>query len=120
MIKMTEINQIKVLLYARVSSKEQEQGYSLDAQKEYLRNYANKNGLMIAKEFVEAETAKKSGRIIFNKMLVYMDNHPDIRTIIVEKTDRLYRNFKDFVILEDYDLQVHLVKEGQVLGVCRS
>ncbi|MCP4050303.1 MAG: hypothetical protein GY730_06325 [bacterium] len=36
MIKMTEINQIKVLLYARVSSKEQEQGYSLDAQKEYL------------------------------------------------------------------------------------
>lgn len=115
MSKQIDINKTSVLLYARVSSKEQEQGYSLEAQKTYLRDYANTNGLMIAKEFIEAETAKKSGRPLFNQMLVYLDKHPDIRTIIVEKTDRLYRNFKDFVILEDYDLQVHLVKEGQIL-----
>ena len=115
MSKKIDVNQSNVLLYARVSSKEQEQGYSLEAQKTYLRDYANKNGLMIVKEFIEAETAKKSGRPLFNQMLVYLDKHPDIRTIIVEKTDRLYRNFKDFVILEDYNLQVHLVKEGQIL-----
>lgn len=33
-----------------------------------------------------------------------------------EKTDRLYRNFKDYVTLEDYDLEVHLVKEGTIIS----
>tara|TARA_B100000497_G_scaffold126760_1_gene166507 strand:+ start:832 stop:1125 length:294 start_codon:yes stop_codon:yes gene_type:complete len=39
-----------------------------------------------------------------------------VRTVLVEKTDRLYRNFKDYVILEDYELNIHLVKEGQVIS----
>lgn len=106
----------KVILYARVSSKEQEQGYSLEAQKQYLRDYAHTHNLLIVKEFIEAETAKKAGRSLFNQMLVYLDKHQDVRTIIVEKTDRLYRNFKDYVILEDYELTVHLAKENQVLN----
>jgi site-specific DNA recombinase len=33
----------------------------------------------------------------------------------VEKTDRLYRNFRDCVTLEDLDLEIHLPKEGQVI-----
>ena len=36
--------------------------------------------------------------------------------LLVEKTDRLYRNLKDYVILDDLDLDIHLVKEGQVLS----
>lgn len=36
--------------------------------------------------------------------------------MLVEKTDRLYRNFKDYVILEDLDVEIHLPKEGQVIG----
>src|SRR6185312_11922033 len=37
------------------------------------------------------------------------------RTVIVEKTDRLYRNFHDCVTLEDLGIEIHLPKEGQVL-----
>jgi len=38
------------------------------------------------------------------------------RTILVEKTDRLYRNLKDWVTLDELDLQVHFVKEGVILS----
>jgi hypothetical protein len=36
--------------------------------------------------------------------------------VLVEKTDRLYRNFRDAVTLEDLDLEIHLVKEGQIIS----
>jgi Resolvase, N terminal domain len=44
----------KAVAYARVSTKEQEkEGFSIDAQKKLLAGYAQANGLIIAKEFVE-------------------------------------------------------------------
>ena len=49
-------------------------------------------------------------------MLTYLEENPDTRTVLVEKTDRLYRNFKNYVILEDYELNIHLVKEGQIIS----
>ena len=106
----------KVVIYARVSSKEQEkEGYSIPAQIKLLKEYALKNDFNVVKVFQESETAKKAGRKSFNEMLAYLESN-NINIILVEKTDRLYRNFKDYVILEDYDLEVHLVKEGTVLS----
>ena len=56
----------KVVLYARVSSKEQEkEGFSIPAQLELLRNYATKNSMIILKEFEDVETAKCQGRTTF-------------------------------------------------------
>ena len=34
----------------------------------------------------------------------------------VEKTDRLYRNLKDWVTLDELDLEIHLVKENVILS----
>jgi len=34
----------------------------------------------------------------------------------VEKTDRLYRNLKDWVTVEDFGLEVHFVKENVILA----
>ena len=88
----------KCVIYARVSSKEQErEGYSIPAQLKFLNEYANQNGFIVAKEFVDNETAKKSGRTNFGEMIKYLRKHTTIKTILVEKTDRLYRNFKDYV-----------------------
>ena len=54
---------IKVVLYARVSSKDQErEGYSIPAQFELLRNYAKKHNMIILKEYEDVETAKCAGR----------------------------------------------------------
>jgi site-specific DNA recombinase len=107
----------KAVLYARVSSREQEkEGYSIPAQLNLLREYAKNNDLTIVQEFTDAETAKKSGRTNYNEMLQFLKKNKSIKIILVEKTDRLYRNFKDYVTLEDYQLEVHLVKEGSILS----
>ena len=46
----------------------------------------------------------------------YLRKHPSVRVLLVEKTDRLYRNLKDWVMLDDLDVEIHLVKEGAVLS----
>ena len=38
------------------------------------------------------------------------------RVLLVEKTDRLHRNFRDAVMLEDLDIEIRFVKEGQILS----
>src|SRR5579871_5576279 len=111
--------QTRVVLYARVSSKEQrEEGYSIEAQLRLLRDYAGKQAFVVTEEFVDVESASKSGRTGFNAMLGYLRKHPSCRVILVEKTDRLYRNLKDYATLDvkDWGLSIHLVKEGEVLS----
>ena len=106
----------KIVIYARVSSREQEkEGFSIPAQIEYLKNYAEENLIYVEKIFSESETAEKAGRKAFNEMLNFC-KEKDIKIILAEKTDRLYRNFKDYVTLEDYDFEVHLVKEGSIIS----
>lgn len=109
---------MKVVLYARVSSKEQAEGYSIPAQLDLLREYAKKNGFEIVKEFTEAETAKQAGRPSFNEMISLLYDDKSVRAVLVEKTDRLYRNFKDWVRLdyEEMGVEVHLVKENEILS----
>ena len=103
------------MLYARVSSKEQEQGFSIAAQLRLLRDYAQHHNLTIAREFVDVETAKRAGRTAFNEMLAFLRQHGN-RTILVEKTDRLYRNLKDWVTIDDLGLELHFVKENIILA----
>jgi site-specific DNA recombinase len=109
----------QVVLYARVSSKEQrEEGYSIEAQVRLLRDYALQHGFVIAEEFIDVESASKSGRTGFNAMLAYLREHPSCRVILVEKTDRLYRSLKDYATLgvKDWAVTIHLVKEGEILS----
>ena len=91
------------VIYARVSSKEQEkEGFSIPAQLKLLRQYATTNGLQVEQEYLDVETAKKSGRAAFVEMLRFLGKEADsgcrshCNTILVEKTDRLYRNLKDW------------------------
>jgi site-specific DNA recombinase len=106
----------KAVIYARVSSKDQErEGYSIPAQLKLLREYGVRNEMEIAHEFVDVETAKTTGRKRFGEMVRFFEQNPNTRCVIVEKTDRLYRNFRDCVTLEDLEVQIHLVKEGQVI-----
>jgi site-specific DNA recombinase len=111
----------KAVTYVRVSSKEQhEQGYSPEAQRRSLYDFARQNGFDIVEEFEDAETAKRAGRAAFSAMLAYVRER-GIKHILVEKTDRLYRNFVDYGKVDDLigecDVAVHLVKEGSSLGI---
>ena len=49
-------------------------------------------------------------------MVTHLKANPSIRILLVEKTDRLYRNLKDWVTLDELDVEIHFVKEGVVLS----
>src|SRR5580704_11275578 len=107
----------QAVIYARVSSKEQEkEGFSIPAQLKLLKEYTAANGFMVAQEYVDVETAKQSGRTAFGEMVAYLKGHPAVRIMLVEKTDRLYRNLKDWVTVDELDVEIHFPKEGVVLS----
>jgi len=103
--------------YGRVSSKEQEkEGFSIPAQWRLLDQYAKAEGLRVVREFVDVETAKKPGRQGFDEMVRFLKRSASVRVLLVEKTDRLYRNLKDYVTIDELDLEIHFVKESVVLS----
>ncbi len=107
----------QAVLYARVSSKDQErEGYSIPAQLKLLREYARTHDFELVHEFLDVETAKTTGRKQFGEMVRFFRENPTCRVAVVEKTDRLYRNFRDCVTLEDLEVEIHLPKEGQVIS----
>ena len=81
-----------------------------------LREYAPRTDSNIAREFVDVETAKVRGRKQFGEMIAFPSQNQCCRTVIVEKTDRLYRNFRDYLTLEDLGVEIHLPKEGQIIS----
>lgn len=113
----------RVVIYARVSSEEQKKGgFSTPAQLKLLRDYGVKNDYEIVGEYEDTETAKVTGRTRFNEMVKFLQKEGQsqrenrCRTVLVEKTDRLYRNLKDYIVAEDLEIEIHFVKEGVVLS----
>lgn len=111
----------KAVIYARVSSKEQEEtGYSLPAQEKLLRDYAERYDLTISKVFSVAESASGSKqREVFAKMMDYMEKEK-IPNLLCEKVDRLTRNLKEAVVAnewveEDEQRRIHFVKQNLVI-----
>src|SRR5680860_1691555 len=119
---MSQVNDTSsAVILARVSSKAQEdEGYSLDSQFKLLQGYCEQNQLRVVKVFKIAETAsKEQGRKIFHEMIDYLEKN-NIYHLTVEKTDRLTRNFKDAVAINDWfdadpDRKLHAVKESLIL-----
>lgn len=111
----------RTVAFARVSSKAQEEeGYSLDAQLKVLKQYCREHKLDVVTEFRISETASKNERrTVFREMLHYIERNK-ITNLVVEKTDRLTRNFRDALVVDDWleaDQQrvLHMVKEGLVI-----
>src|SRR3954468_12103736 len=95
-IRMADVPEQLGVLYVRVSSREQLEGYSVPAQSAHLHQYCGEKGIRVVAEFSADESAKKAGRVAFQKMIAFLKAHPEVRNLIVEKTDRLYRNWKDY------------------------
>src|SRR5271163_469341 len=107
----------QAVAYARVSSKEQEkEGFSIPAQLKLLKDYAATNGFKVAQEYVDVETAKQTGRAAFGEMIAFLKANRSVRAMLIEKTDRLYRNLKDWVTVDELEVEIHLPKEGVVLS----
>ena len=119
----TQIKNTKneVVIYCRVSSKEQEDtGYSLPAQQKLLVEYAQRKNLTVLKVFSVAESASGAKqRKIFGEMMEYMRKN-NIQILLCEKVDRLTRNLKEAVVANDWieaneERQLHFVKQNLII-----
>lgn len=101
--------------YIRVSTTRQgEQGVSLNEQRDAITQYAKKNHLLISQWFEEQETAAKRGRAKFSKMLTLLRSGK-ADGVVVHKVDRSARNLKDwaeFGELADSGIEVHFANES--------
>jgi len=88
-----EITQ-KFYVYARKSTDvEDKQVLSIEAQLVELREYAKRENLYIAAEFIEKKSAKTTGRPIFGKLLAEIEKNGG--NILAWHPDRLARNSVD-------------------------
>ena len=98
---------MNVVIWARVSSREQKEGYSLDAQVRASRERAMKNGWTVLREFVVAESAKRGAeRTAFNEMFKWVKANAKkekIKAILSHKLDRVCRNMRDAVRLQELE-----------------
>lgn len=86
--------QQKFYIYARKSTDvEDKQVLSIDAQLVELREFAKRENINIAAEFVEKQSAKAPGRPVFGKLLAEIDASGG--NILAWHPDRLARNSVD-------------------------
>jgi len=91
--------EMKVALYASVSSEKQDTDLSLSAQLKAMREYASRNGYQVVREFVdEAESGRTTARPSFKEMisLARHSNKPFER-ILVWKYSRFARSRRDSI-----------------------
>lgn len=101
--------------YVRVSTvKQGEKGASLTEQKIAIETYAAKQGLFISEWFEETETAAKTGRRLFRRMLTRLQKG-EAEGIIIHKVDRGARNLADWAelgSLMDQGIPVYFAHEA--------
>lgn len=90
----------KCVIYIRVSSERQVQGYSLEGQKRYLKEWAEFEGMAVSEIYVEPGKSGKSisGREVFQQMLEDISSRRvDTDYVVVFKLSRFGRNAKDIL-----------------------
>ncbi len=109
----------KCYLYTRVSTSMQVDGYSLDAQRDKLRKYAEYEDMVIAGEYSDEGFSGKNiqGRHEFQRMLVDIENCKDgVEYVLVFKLSRFGRNAADVLnslqLMQDFGVNLICVEDG--------
>ncbi len=109
----------KCYIYTRVSTSIQVDGYSLDAQKEKLRKYADYEDMIIAGEYSDEGFSGKNiqGRLEFQRMLNdIQEGKDDVSYVLVFKLSRFGRNAADVLnslqLMQDFGVNLICVEDG--------
>lgn len=109
----------KCYIYTRVSTAAQTEGYSLEAQTERLRKYADYKEMEVVREYCDAGKSGKSitGRPEFQRMLQDASEERDgVAFILVFKLSRFGRNAADVLnslqFIQDYGVNLVCVEDG--------
>ena len=110
---------VKCYIYTRVSTSMQVDGYSLDAQKEKLKRYAEFQDMVIAGEYSDEGKSGKNieGRPQFLQMLKDIEAMKDkVQYVLVFKLSRFGRNAADVLSslqrMQDYGVNLICVEDG--------
>jgi site-specific DNA recombinase len=113
------VSKKKCYIYTRVSTAAQTEGYSLEAQQERLRQFADYKDLKVVGEYCDAGRSGKSikGRPAFMEMLDDITGEKDdISFVLVFKLSRFGRNAADILksiqLLADYDVDLVCVEDA--------
>ena len=117
---------MKAVLLARVSTKEQTEGFSLNAQVDRIEGYIEKHKDLQLEDdakFVFDESARKTDRTKFDDVLRYVEKHKQngVVAICSDKVDRLIRNFAQSIhkfnkLLEAGEIELHFVSDNLVMA----
>ena len=109
----------QAIIFARVSTKEQEPNASLKAQKEAMEDYCAKKGLRIVNSYRAIESSTSGKRVVFHEMLDFVKKQKKKTAIVVHCVDRFQRRFNECVevenMLTDDKTDIHFCKEGLIL-----
>ena len=118
-MKTQENKLLKCYIYTRVSTSMQVDGYSLDAQKEKLKRYAEFQNMAIAQEYSDEGKSGKSveGRTEFLRMLSDIESGKDaVAFVLVFKLSRFGRNAADVLNslqrMQDFGVNLICVEDG--------
>lgn len=107
------------VILARVSSKEQEDGHSLEAQLVNLTNYAQRHGFNVIETFRIIESSTKAQRPEFERMIEFIRKQETCTALIVDCVDRLQRSYQHTntlaALMQENKLELHFIREGNVL-----
>jgi DNA invertase Pin-like site-specific DNA recombinase len=97
---------LRLLSVCRVSSREQSEGYSLEAQDQANREWAERKGYEIVQTVRYVETAsKQKERQRFREIINRICSDPTINGVVFHKVDRACRNLTDLALLERLETQ---------------
>ena len=108
----------KCFIYSRVSTEMQVEGYSLEAQKNCLTKFAEREEMQIVNYYEDAGKSGKSieGRPAFKKMLSDIESGQSVDYILVYKLSRFGRNAADILnsleLIQTYDVNLICIEEG--------
>ena len=112
-------NKKKCYIYTRVSTMMQVDGFSLDAQKDKLRKYAEYQDWEIAAEYSDEGCSGKNiqGRPEFSRMMSDIEDcKDDVSYVLVFKLSRFGRNAADVLnslqIMQDFGVNLICVEDG--------
>ncbi|MCE3237642.1 MAG: Cassette chromosome recombinase [Gammaproteobacteria bacterium] len=106
---------MKAVIFARVSSKDQEEGHSLDAQIQSCFEYAIKKSHKVIEQFRVVESSTASGRPEFAKMVDFVKKQKDKVVVLCYCVDRLQRDFDEQYLelqklIKQDKIEIHYVK----------
>ena len=92
---------MKAIIFARVSSKDQEDGQSIPAQVRRLTEYALKRNFTIDSTYQVTESSSKETRKQFEQIINYVKKAKEPFALITDTVDRLQRSFRETPMLDE-------------------